>query len=254
MKNNNKNQNQHQNIIETNHATPPNLFDSIIDFQNALFRNVPTRHSQKNVFADLSDDPEDWQEAREAVSQDRYYFNEDEYANKALFTYENAIQYVFNRSEWLKSRYGNGQYPVWYGACDAVTSCYETAYHWRYRFLAACGFDKLPQPVYAHRNIYQVQCHALLIDLREKCEYFPELISDKNYNEFTHSIGKRLSQEGHPGLLTISARYPKGEVAAIFQEKVLSQPELISKARYAILPNTNKILIEYEGQAFEMLL
>jgi hypothetical protein len=45
-----------------------------------------------------------------------------------------------------------------------------------------------------------------------------------NYQE-TQQIGRRIFKEGHPGLITQSARHAQGENIAVFKAEILSAPE-----------------------------
>ena len=62
---------------------------------------------------------------------------------------------------------------------------------------------------------------GVLIDLTGKEKRFPELVS--NDYSLTHQIAERLQSEGHPGLLTLSARC-KGTNLGAFPPSILSDP------------------------------
>lgn len=195
-----------------------------IDFKNDLFRNIKTIRKAQDLFDDLSNEPEDWECAIKAEinSKPKEYLPEpiiNRPFDEARFIH--AIAFPFDSKNWAASRYSNGDYGVWYGAIEFITSIYETVYHWK-RFIQAAQFEKVKTEIVGERRVFKVHCEALLFDLRKKKDHFPALL-DKNDYTFTQEVGKYIQQQGHPGLVSQSARC-EGSLSAIFTERVLSHP------------------------------
>jgi len=133
--------------------------------------------------------------------------------------YYQAIQYPFRH--WARSRYSDGSYGVWYGADTFATTIHETAYHWTHELLADVGWQNL-LGVRIERKVYRVHCQSLLLDFRPLVSAYPGLIDPDSY-QYTQHIGQRLHREGHPGLVSRSARC-EGDVFGIFSAPALSTP------------------------------
>lgn len=203
------------------------------DWAGDFHRNIVSLKESQDLFDDLSDDPADTQvaQAAELAAKPPTYsdapvihrpFEEAEYLA--------AIQWPFDH--WTQSRYSNGRFGVWYGALDLLTSVHETLHHWRYGLLADAGFDQGSGTVVTERKIYRVRADALLIDLRATCRAQPGLLDGEDYGH-AQTLGERLARQGHPGLLSRSARGP-GEIAALFTPKVLSNPRMLCYLDYCL--------------------
>ncbi len=70
--------------------------------------------------------------------------------------------------------------------------------------------------------MHLVRCNAALIDLRSLVAQHPMLVDATDYT-LTQQVGGRLHREGHPGLVTMSARCA-GDVYAVMNPEVLSNP------------------------------
>jgi hypothetical protein len=194
----------------------------IADTHGDLIRNIVSLRQSENLFDDLSEDSEDWQSAvqLELSTKPPLFVSHVPIIDRPFeeAQWNDAIGYPFRH--WMRSRYSDGSFGIWYGADTIETTVHETAYHWRNHLLADAGFT---QPgVQIERKIYKVRCDAALLDLRKAVPAFPALIDSTDYS-VTHLIGARLRREGHPGLLSKSARC-KGDVFAVLNPDVLSQP------------------------------
>jgi len=149
----------------------------------------------------------------------------------------NAIGWPFRH--WQASRFSDGSFGVWYGCGSEETSIHETAYHWVTGLLRDAGFDK--ETVIAERQLYEVACHAALLDFRAVTGQFAGLIHPSDYS-FAQSAGARLHREGHPGLLTMSVRHRGGENYAILNPSVLSQPKTLCQLTYRL--DTDRVVVE----------
>ena len=71
---------------------------------------------------------------------------------------------------------------------------------------------------------------------------FPGIIDPIDYT-LTHQIGARLHREGHPGVLSLSAR-GEGSIYAVLNQKVLTDPRQVCFLTY--ITTENGISIERE--------
>lgn len=97
------------------------------------------------------------------------------------------------------TRYGDGTFGVWYGSLDVNTSIFETAYLMIKQELAP---EHEEMSIKRDRRVYKIFCDGVLVDLREKDNDFPSIISEEY--TFTQSVGQRLRYM--PGLIAPSAR------------------------------------------------
>ena len=82
-----------------------------------------------------------------------------------------------------------------------------------------------------------------MIDLSGKVKEHPEIVS--NDYSFCHLIGKKIQNEGHPGILYASAR-TEGENLAAFNPKVLSTPKNSCYLTYIFSTENKTVRIERE--------
>ena len=216
------------------------LFDRISDFNRDVCRNIVSLRESEDLFDDLSDgDPEYSKVAIDAEM--RVKGNRQPHVPGVIqrsFHYSTAIAYPFEHEPYIYSRFGNGSFGVWYGSIGMETTIYETAYH---MIRAESAVEGLDEVIIRERAVYDVHCKSILIDLRGKAENFPQLVEDDYI--FTQQIGLQLHQEGHPGLLTQSAR-TRGVNAVIFNPSVLSNPRLKCYLKYCFDPTTTTVRVE----------
>lgn len=192
--------------------------NELAEIDQLVFRNIQCVRQNFDEFDDLTNDPATKRFAHQLVNN-KINANKNEY---------NAISFIFAQQSWLPSRFSNGSYPVWYGTAQLETSFYETLYHWKKRFIdAPQGFDSAKnQPIKTSRTVFTVNCHAALIDLRTKATQENKLIHpDPSSYFYTQKLGERIQKEGHPGLITRSARIITGENIVIFKKNILSNAE-----------------------------
>lgn len=196
---------------------------TLTDIHQNVVRNIVSLRVSEDLFDDLTDDPEAWQVAQllEMETKPKLFDSHQPIIDRPFEEAEwnSAIGYPFQNSS--QSRFSDGSFGIWYGADSIETTVYETAYHWQKKLLDDAGFNK--PGVVIERRIFKVQCDSLLIDLRPKIMTHPEIIHASDYTA-THAIGSKLHREGHPGLITKSARIGHGDVYAIFRPDVLSNP------------------------------
>jgi len=215
------------------------LFDTAINFNDLVLRNIPAKDPKYHVFDDLSDNPEDWDQAEKICSSS----DEIQYQ---------AIENVFNRKSKFPSRFSDGSFPVWYGALELKTTFYETHFHWR-RLLTDAGFlnfSHTKNPIYAIRKVFEVNCKSILIDIRSKLKKYAFILDpDIRHYGKTQEIGLKLSQE-IPGLMTLSARVSPGINIVIFNKNILHSPHHYDDFLYVINPlEPNKTIIRRKGSS-----
>ena len=205
----------------------------LVDIHTDLNRNIVSMRVSQNLFDDLSDDPEHWRSAiaLELATKPPLFSSASPIIDRPFeeAAWNDAINYPF--SHWQRSRYSDGSFGVWYGADCIETSVHETVHHWRKGFLQDAG---MTQPgIRVERTVYQVRCDAALLDLRPIVTRLPALVDGEDY-AFTQQIGARLHREGHPGLLTRSARC-NGDIYPVFNRRVLSTPRQLCHLSYVTM-------------------
>lgn len=210
------------------------------DFADWIKRNVVGLRTSEDLFDDLSDgDP-----ARSALAAGLEAGVKRQLAPpdplSRAFVYSTAVEYPFRVEPWQQTRYGDGTYPVWYGSLALTTTVHETGYHMARHELGVEGLDEI---VVRERAVYDVHCRALLIDMAGQRADWPALVHPTDYS-FTQAVGKRVSREGHPGLLAPSARDETGTNAAVFRQNVLTDPRLSCYLRYRLDPVTGAFTAE----------
>ncbi len=206
----------------------------VADFNDDLARNVVSLRVSEDLFDDLSDDPADQQIAIEhEMATKPPPYTSDQPAVQRPFEeaeWQNAIGYPFEN--WSESRYSTGRFGVWYGAESIETTVHETVYHWR-RFLADAGWDA---EGVIERRVYWVHCSSLLLDFRPLVDEHAGLVHPRDYT-LTQQLGARLHREGHPGVVSRSARCA-GEIFDVFNPNVLSDPRTACFLTYQLRGGT----------------
>jgi hypothetical protein len=213
-------------------------FNEITEFNRAVFRNIQGNLAEQDEFDDLTTSTSAKKFAHRSAANSALHFDELNY---------HAIDFVFNQTNWLSSRFCNGTYPVWYGSVTLNTSFYETSYHWRKIFLEAPqGFQQAAgQVIMTSRRVFTVTCQAALIDLRNKVKQHAELIHpNTSHYVSTQAIGQRIYQQGYPGLITKSARHYEGENVVVFRRKILSDAKLFQDYIYEYDLRENKTRVK----------
>ena len=223
----------------------------LADIHDALVRNIVSLRVSEDLFDDLSSHPADWKlaQAVEDSAKPPPFRSPQPVIDRPFEDAEwfNAVGFPF--FHWSQSRYSDGSFGVWYGADGVQTSAWESAYHWYCGFLADAGFQH--EGVVGERKLYLVRCDAALLDMRALCRKFPALLHPSDY-ALTHAVGKRLAREGHPGLLTRSARYPDGQCYAIFNSTVLSQPRQHGALTYRLQSDCIRVESRPGSKLFEI--
>ncbi|OGT21320.1 MAG: hypothetical protein A2V90_03480 [Gammaproteobacteria bacterium RBG_16_57_12] len=229
------------------------LFDglTITDFHGDAYRNIASLRESQDLFDDLTPSPEGWQAAidLELSTKPRTYASHQPIIDRPFeeAAFNEAIRYPF--THWAKTRYSDGSFGVWYGTDSLVTSIHETVYHWRTHFLEDAAWHAR-EGVIGERKVYLVRCDAALLNYIPKVDAFPALIDPMpgGYH-LTHQVGARIHHDGHPGLISRSARC-EGEIYAIFNPQVLSNPRQLCYLTYRIEGGS----VTIERQAGDLLM
>lgn len=203
---------------------------AVADIHDDLFRNIVSLRASEDLFDDLSDDPAARQAALnlELETKPPAFESPTPIIHRPFeeAAWNDAIGYPFRH--WMRSRFSDGTFGVWYGASEIETTVYETVHHWRFGLLEDARFT-MPG-VQIERKVYRVRCDAALLDFRRAIGHHPALIHPSDYS-FTHQLGARLHREGHPGLVARSARCG-GDTQAVLNPAVLSNPRQVCFLTY----------------------
>lgn len=213
------------------------LFEKSHDLDDRLFRNIVSLRETEDLFDDLvGDDPSITDVAYATEMKVKESIPTGQISRS--FHYSTAIGYPFVTEPFMASRYGDGTFPVWYGSLELETTIHETVYHMVRDIENVAGVNEV---VMRERAVYTVACQALLLNLEGKEKTYPNLVA--NSYAYTQEIGRRLHREGHPGLLSPSARC-QGMNAVILNEKVLSDPLNHCYLLYRYDPTQRRVEVE----------
>lgn len=214
------------------------LFARVRDFDEDAYRNIVSLRKSEDLFDDLTGGDTSMSTiAIEAEAKVK--------ANIPLgliprgFHYTISITYPFENEPYLKTRYGNGSYGVWYGALALNTTIHETAFH---MVKEESGIEGNTGLIHRERAVYLIHCKALLIDLSGKEAEYPDLVG-QDYG-FTQQVGERVRREGHPGLLSPSTRHKSGINLVSFSPAILSNPRSSCYLTYTCDPVRRIVTVE----------
>ena len=207
---------------------------TVTDVHDDVYRNIVSLRVSEDLYDDLSVNPDAWKAAVDleiATKPHTYTAHQPVIARPfEEADYNDAIEYPFRH--WSSTRYSNGSYGVWYGTDTLKTSIYETVHHWRSNLLKDVNWQDI-EGVEVDRKVYLVRCEAALLDFRPKIHTHPALIDAESYH-LTHQVGARIHHDGHPGLISQSARCKGGDVYAVLNQRVLSNPRQFCYLSYRI--------------------
>ena len=214
------------------------LFGRVRDFDEDAYRNIVSLRKSQDLFDDLTGGDASMS-AIAVEAEARVKAGIPLGIIPRGFHYTISIAYPFEHEPYLKTRYGNGSYGVWYGALALNTTIHETAFH---MVKEETGIEGNTGLIHRERAVYRVHCKALLIDLSGKEAEYPDLVG-QDYG-FTRQVGERLRREGHPGLLAPSARHKSGINLVSFSPAILSDPRLSCYLTYTCDPVRRTVTVE----------
>lgn len=214
------------------------LFSKIKEIDEDIKRNIVSLIKSEDLFDDLHDgDDESKRIAQQLESNIKKEIPKDLISRG--FHYTTSIEFPFGAENYQHSRYSDGTFACWYGSRDLDTTIYETAFH---ALKDVMNVEGVTEIIHRERAVYNIRCKGVLVDFVEKVKEYPELIA-QDYG-FTQQIGKRLSSEGHPGILAPSARMKNGVNVAVFDKKILNDPRIACYLIYQIDPIQQKVRVE----------
>ncbi len=225
------------------------LFSSVIDLNQDVIRNIVNMLSAQNAFDDLTDDSDDAYQIAENAMQ-RVMQQTGMITSDLHFHYTAAIDYPFATDHFMATRYSDGTFPVWYGSVDKITSIYETAYHMYRREMQVEGAEFVEE-IIRERLVYDIKCEAMLIDLTMENGKRDQLIQDEY--AYTQIIGKKIYEQGFPGLLVPSARHADGVNVSVFKAEVLKQPRVNCMLTYRLQPQQQKLDVYQKGRLIQTI-
>jgi hypothetical protein len=221
------------------------LFSQVLlsDVHRDVLRNIVSIRMSQNLFDDLSNNPDDWvraqhleDEVKPPPYQSRTPVIHRPFEDAKWF---NVIAWPFKH--WQASRFSDGSFGVWYGSDSVTTTVYETAYHWFSGLLTDAGYDT--ERVIGERKVHAVACDAALLDFRPLIKKHAALTHKTDYR-YTQSVGARLHREGHPGLITASARHAPGHNYIVLNPDVLSNARDHCRLTYRL--EVDRIVVEQQ--------
>ena len=137
----------------------------------------------------------------------------------------------------LRSRFSDGDWPVFYAAVHRDTAEKESSFHYGRK---AAGNPSGNRPV--HYSVVRCTFNGEVIDLEPQLADWPDLVSD-DYR-FCTGLGKEAHDMGLGGFLAPSARHPGGTTVPAFLASTLSNPIIISTVRLTY--NTGSTIVEFK--------
>lgn len=208
------------------------LFDTVRDYSQDVFRNIRSIKKSQDLFDDLSDDPRNWDAANALESHTHPPLTKQNLIQRGFdYSKNDFIDYPFTHITC--SRYSDGAIACWYGCEELITTIYETQYHFIQEIKDAWEVFQSQKTVTVDRKVAKIYCEGLGIDLSAKREEFPWLVDPEDYQS-CQEVGRRVAQEGHPLLITPSARHDQGINLVIFNARLLSNPREFCRLQYVV--------------------
>jgi RES domain-containing protein len=137
----------------------------------------------------------------------------------------------------LKSRFSDGDWPVFYSAIGRETAQKESSHHYGRK---AAGDASARRPV--HYSVLRCTFDGEIIDLQPKLTEWPELVSD-DYT-FCNGLGREAHKITLGAFLAPSARNPGGTTVPSFSATALSNPEIEATVRLTY--DTERTVVEFK--------
>jgi len=230
-----------------------NRLNVTTDSQRDWHRIIVSLRAGIDLFAELVDDPADQQILIDHEMATKPYRGENPTIGRP---FEEASIYdpIVEAIAWpfehpCRSRFSTGSFGVWYGADELLTSVHETVHRFRINTLASDAARR-EQEIVQERRAHLVTCKAALVDLRPHLESEPALCDPNDYSA-CQALGARIYHAALPGVLTRSARRPKGLIVGVFREDTLSNVRTVCYLTYRLDVPTGRVRVERDpGQTW----
>jgi hypothetical protein len=137
-------------------------------------------------------------------------------------------------------RFGDGTYPVFYSALEAITSLEEVRYHRREEFAA---LQSGAVPFARYFTVIKCEFGGVSLILRGREGNYPDLVSPTEAGyPFCQAVARWAQGLGAQALHTTSARQPEGTCVPVFKRECLSNAE--GRERYRIFVNEGNLTYE----------
>ncbi len=213
------------------------IVNKVVNYDDDVFRNIPTIYKSGNLLDDLSSDPENMSRAENLMSE------------TDVEDLSSIIKIPFQDGPALgnvrqATRYSDGtRFGVWYGSVSSSTTVYETVYHWQRRLSVIEFDDKMQKEIITYRRLFKVSVLGLMIDILGKEIKYPALVDKKDYS-LTNALGSYLYAQGANGIVFRSARDTEGINIGAFKPTILSNVRPDSHMRYRWTPGSDVVTIE----------
>lgn len=211
------------------------------------WRIIPSRFPPIDLFERLAD-PADWEALIEIESLTNPRLRQEAGAISLVPPEERVagpgasiIMAAFAHPNPEGSRFADASFGVFYCTPDLETAIAETSYH-RARFMRATA----QKPQHLDMRVYCVDLRADLHDIRQWRNRRPELYHVDDYGA-SQALARRLKAAGSFGIVYRSVRLAKGECAAVFRPRALSNPR--QERHLAYVWDGSAIRDVYEKQA-----
>ena len=230
------------------------LYETIIDYSDDVFRNIPSIKPSQDLFDDLSDDKANWDAANQLELATHAPLENSSLIQRGFEYSENSfIDYPFEHL--TTSRFSDGQTPCWYASETLETTIYETVYHFVKNINDSIDAFSNEKKIEVDRRVAKASCIGLTIDLSNKTKEFPWLLDPINYSR-CQEVGSRVAKEGHPLMRVKSVRHSEGINVIAFNPKVLSNVRehcflkysLNMESKETVVYRGNKELVKLKSQ------
>jgi len=136
-----------------------------------------------------------------------------------------------------RTRFSDGSVRVFYSALEAETAEYEIEY-WHMKPLV----DGQDAPLRVYYHLFQCNFAGEVKDLRPLVGKWPFLIADNGYDQ-CNELGAEAAKTDLGGLLSQSARRPKGTTSPVFLRGCLSGPVFLDYRIFDYDSGTKKISV-----------
>ena len=225
----------------------------MIHHRGDSYRNIYTVSPSQSLYDDILDESEYeiaeiWEEKTSSIeySVDKIH-RPFQYGEK-----ENSL-FVFDNINPGITRFSDGNFGVWYGALEELTSLIET-YYWIFKEIQPDLKNATNKTIRKHRRMYSAELdHERAIDLRPYVETFSEIIHPHDYTE-SCKLGRWAVENQISLFLAPSVRCLSGTCTPVFEKKAILSDKYLYDYYVTYTYNSRTIKIEKKGifESFEI--